>query len=307
MLVTNPALLYSLSLGSKASRDVTRSKLTQIAELESSTLDDYSWNELNPVKIQALLLKLEDKGLSFSSVNAYLSALKGVAKQAWRNGDMDGDILARIKDIPNRRGSRLPAGQAVNVDDVDKLFETCKNDGIGVRGLRDAAVLALGFYVGLRRFELGAVKLSDIDPVMGTLNVIGKGNKERQVPVSRAAMVHLNAWIKARIKAINDKSIKGNYLFGKVHGRSGELLDLNGLTGDAIRKILVRVCTVSKVNFNQLPSPHDMRRTAVTNWLQKGDPRVAQALAGHEHIQTTMGYARDNLTDKMRAVVDNKD
>jgi integrase len=47
-----------------------------------------------------------------------------------------------------------------------------------------------------------------------------------------------------------------------------------------------------------------MRRTAVTNWLQKGDPRVAQALAGHEHIQTTMGYARDDLTDKMRSVVE---
>lgn len=303
----NPALLYILSLGSKASRDGTRAKLIQIADLESSTLDDYPWSELDPVKVQVILSKLEDKGLSFSSVNAYLSALKGVAKQAWRNGDMDGDVLARIKDIPNRRGSRLPAGQAVNVDDVDKLFESCKNDALGVRGLRDAAVLALGFYVGLRRSELGAVKLSDIDPVIGTLNVIGKGNKERQVPVSRAAMTHLNAWIKARIEQVSDKSLKGDYLLGKVHGRSGELLDVEGLTGDAIRKILVRVCATSKVDFNQLPSPHDMRRTAVTNWLQKGDPRVAQALAGHEHIQTTMGYAKDDLTDKMRAVVENKD
>lgn len=47
-----------------------------------------------------------------------------------------------------------------------------------------------------------------------------------------------------------------------------------------------------------------MRRTAVTNWLQKGDPRVAQALAGHKHIQTTMDYARDDLIDKMRNVVE---
>lgn len=303
-MLNNPALLYILSLGSKTSRDVTRAKLTQIAELESSTIEDYSWNDLDPVKVQIMLSKLEDKGLSFSSVNAYLSALKGVAKQAWRNGDMDGDVLSRIKDIPNRRGSRLPAGQAINEGDVEKLFESCRNDNLGVRGLRDAAVLALGFYVGLRRSELGAVKLSDIDPVMGTLNVIGKGNKERQVPVSRAAMTHLNEWVKVRIVKVSDKSLKGDYLLGKVHGRSGELLDVNGLTGDAIRKILVRVCATSKVDFNQLPSPHDMRRTAVTNWLQKGDPRVAQALAGHEHIQTTMGYAKDDLTDKMRSTVE---
>lgn len=304
----NPALLYVLSLGSKVSRDTVKRKLQKITKLSDLTMEDYPWNELDPIKVQLIINELESQGLSFSSVNAYLSALKGVAKQAWRNGDMDGDVLARIKDIPNRKGSRLPAGQTIAQDNVLKLISTCESNPNQVKAVRDAAILVLGFYVGLRRSEIGKIKLSDFDTVMGELRVIGKGNKERKVPAPVIAQTYINKWIKLRFEQVMDKKLVGDFLFGRTRiDNKGSLINLNGLSGNAIREIIVDTCKRSGVDFNILPTPHDMRRTAVTRWLQSGDPRVAQALAGHENIQTTMGYARDDLTDKMRVVAEGGD
>jgi integrase len=301
--VTNPALLYILSLGSKESRDSYRRRLNQIAAFSGNTIDDYPWTELDPVKVQLILARLEDQSIAFSTINTYLSALKGVAKQAWRNGDIDGDVLARIKDIPNRKGSRLQSGQMIESDQVQTLIETALKDPNPLKASRDAALIAIGFFVGLRRGELGAIKLSDIDGSMGQIKVIGKGNKERLALVPTHAMPIINNYLALRQQAAFDSKIKSDYLFGQIN-KSGKLIALNGLTGDAIRVILQGIAIKSGIDFNQPPTPHDMRRTAVTNWLQKGDPRVAQALAGHEHIQTTMGYARDDLTDKMRKVVE---
>ena len=255
--------------------------------------------------MQLIIADLENQKLSFSSVNAYLSALKSVAKQAWRNGDIDGDVLARIKDIPNRKGFRLPVGQTIAQNDITRLISTCETNANHIKGTRDAAILAIRFYVVIRRSEIGKVKITDIDSNLGEIKVIGKGNKERKIPIPRTAQYYLNHWIKLRNDQIIDHKLSGDFLFGQTNSeQKGKLINLNGLLGNAIREIIVNTCERSGIDFNTLPSPHDMRRTAVTRWLQSGDPRIAQALAGHEHIQTTMGYARDDLTDKMRQTVE---
>jgi site-specific recombinase XerD len=300
----NPALLYVMSLGSKKSREMMTYKLIQMAKLYDHSIESYPWTELDPMRVQLIINELESKGLSFASVNAYLSALKGVAKQAWRNGDMDGDVLARIKDIRSRKGYRLPVGQSVEQTDIDKLLATCEANPNPVKGIRDAAILALGFFVGLRRSEIGKIKVSDIHLTSGTLRVIGKGNKERKIPLPSIAQHYLHQWLTIRKEQIIEHRLSGDYLFGQINARRARLINLNGILGRAIWLLLKETCLASGIDFNTLPTPHDMRRTAVTRWLQGGDPRVAQALAGHEHIQTTMSYARDDLTDKMKNLVE---
>jgi integrase len=299
----NPAQLYVLSLGSKTSRDGTHRKLSQIAAMQKHSFDSYAWGNLSPLDVQHILAQLEDQGLSFSSINAYLSALKGVAREAWRLGLLDGERLSRIKDIPNRRGFRLPAGQALIKDDVDIIIQTALNNVRTATAKRNAAILALGFYLGLRRAEIGSLKLNQLDLVMGSLRVIGKGNKEREIPIPIKVIPYLNNWLIEREKQVIDYKVKGDFLFGSMN-KADKIMNLSGISGNVIFTMIKKTALTSGIHFSTLPTPHDMRRTAVTNWLECGDPRVAQALAGHEHIQTTMSYSRTDLTDKMRNVIE---
>lgn len=305
-IMQNPALLYILSLAAKTSRVTTQRKLEQVARLDGLTVESYPWNNLDPIKVQTIVAKLEESGLSYSTVNAFLSAIKGVAKQAWRNGDMDGDVLTRIKDIPNRKGYRLPVGQALDKDVVADLISHAQNNPVELLAKRDSALIALGFYCGFRRSELGSIKIKQLDLVMGEVKVIGKGNKERKVPIATKALSFINDWLALRQQWVDEHSLKGEFLFGQINNSKGrgKLVNLNGLSGHAVGVILKKLCLSSGISFDQLPTPHDMRRTAITGWLQKGDARLAQALAGHGHIQTTMNYARDDLTDKLRQVVE---
>lgn len=303
----NCALLYINSLTSTVSRREMKLKLNAVAWFFNSNIDEFEWHELTPFKVQETLVLLEDKGLAYSSVNAYLSALKGVAKEAWRNNLMDGDTFAKIKDISNRKGSRLPVGKALNKPQIDELFKHCSCDQSEIRGKRNAAILAIALFMGLRRSEIGSLKISNLDFQNEVIRVVGKGNKEREVPVASKVMQILNDWIKIRNDDAERLKIKGDYLFGSLSRDKGSSLrELKGLTGESIRLIIKEISIGAGVDFDGAsPTPHDMRRTAITAWLDEaGDPRVAQKLAGHSQIQTTMVYSRSNLDEQIRKVVE---
>src|SRR5437870_7261931 len=96
---------------------------------------------------------------------------------------LDAETHARIRDVPGVRGSRLPAGREVPLKELARLFRACAE--AGGSGVRDAAALALLYGAGLRRSEAVAL---DIDSFDGShVRVLGKGNKERSVPVPAAA------------------------------------------------------------------------------------------------------------------------
>lgn len=307
-MLNTPATLYLLSLSSVASRRETQTRLNRIAALDGLDAESYPWHQLDATKTLTVISQLESEGLSYSTINLYLSTIKGVAKSAWRANLLDGDALAKIKDIPNRKGSRIKAGQAISKTDVEKLIETCEKDKNKAISSRNKLIIMLGFFMGLRRDEIAKLKVSNIDRAIGELSVIGKGNKERIIPIPSLLMPVIEDWLAHRTEALLVLKVKSDYLFGGFtsNGKTEKETPkhMNGLSGVMIWNIIKDVCLRSGIDFNSLPSPHDMRRTAITNWLDKGEPRVAQALAGHGHIQTTMGYDRSELADKMRKVVE---
>ncbi|RME57729.1 hypothetical protein D6779_08075, partial [Candidatus Parcubacteria bacterium] len=210
--------------------------------------------------------------------------------------------LERIRDIENRRGHRVQVGVALDTPEVDALLKAADSLPTKTARLRARVILLLGFDAGLRRSEIGQVRQSDVNFKDSTLLVRGKGNKERIVPLSRRLHDALEAWLK-HIAPIRHEKGFGDYLLGSLT-RTGKLKNLDGISGDGIRKFLVQLGIQAGLPEGRIPSPHDMRRTAVTNWLERGNVRVAQALAGHEHVQTTMSYDRGNLEEEMRRVVD---
>jgi len=177
------------------------------------------------------------------------------------------------------------------------LFEACTMLRSEAKKKRSAAIIALGFFMGLRRSEIGSLKNRDVDFENKVCRVIGKGNKEVTIPLSSLAIPFLMSWID-ECKA---QGVGGTYLFGHVSS-AGRILNLSGLRGEAI--LLTYKCLVANTTIANKTTPHDMRRTLITNLLdQELSPRVVQAIARHSSINTTLGYDRGCLKDSMKTAI----
>lgn len=301
----SPAQAYQLSLSASSKRSA-KSLLSNIAKIYDSSLDEFDWAGINPMWVLNTMTLLEQRGLGYATVNVYLSMIKGVARAAWRMDLMHGDIYAKIKDVSARRGYRMPVGRVIVETEINAMMDECRNNQT-LHGSRDALILMIGFYMGLRISEIGALKMSNIDVAQRQIRVIGKGNKERCLPIPSKVMVYLDALLRVRHGQKQVYQLRGDYLFGSMStGKTRRLADLDGISASTIDKRFRAVWQSSDtLNYYSCPTPHDMRRTALTRWMDKtGDVRIAQALAGHSNIQTTIGYSRSDLFQRMVEAVE---
>ena len=162
---------------------------------EASKKFQLEWHELRFAHVAALRSQLADR-YAPATANKYLSAIRRTCRQAWLLGLMPGEDYQRIAAVENVKGSRLPAGRALDGGELTALFRAC-SDGTAA-GARDAAAFALMFGCGLRRAEAIAVQVADCDPESGAIRVVGKGNRERQVYATNGGKRALDAWIAIR-------------------------------------------------------------------------------------------------------------
>ncbi len=244
------------------------------------------WWQMRAEHTQALRAQLAAR-FSPASTNKHLAALRGVLKDCWRLGLMEADVFARASDVKGVTGSRLPRGRMLTVKELARLFGACA-DGTA-SGARDAALLALCVGAGLRREE--AVELDRASYDGAALRLVGKGNKERMVPVTNGTKAALDAWLQARGDA-------PGALLCPV-SKAG-VVDVRHMTAQAGYNALKRRGDDAGVaSF----SPHDLRRTFVSRLLDAGADLVAvQQLAGHASPMTTARYDRRGEDAKRRAV-----
>ena len=145
----------------------------------------------------AVISDLSSNGKSPATVNLYLSALKGVAKEAWRKKQISVEDYQHIKEIKRIRGTRSTKGRALALDELNQLIDYCMMQD-GVIAMRDAAVIALVYGAGLRRHEAAGLMLSDLDVQDATLRVLGKGNKERVNALHNRILEILDVWLLER-------------------------------------------------------------------------------------------------------------
>ena len=175
-----------------------------------------------------------------------------------------------------KRWKRLP--KSLSHDEITKLLAP-EISATSVT-LCDQAVLELAYASGLRLSELCGLRLEQLHLDAGFLNVIGKGNKERVVPVGRTAVKALNRYLKvARSKLVTPKS-PGNVF---LHTRGGKFA-----TGTLWRRIKNRV---ARSGITRNITPHMLRHSFATHLMERGaDLRVIQELLGHASISTTEIY-----------------
>ncbi|MGE9809497.1 tyrosine-type recombinase/integrase [Janibacter sp. G1551] len=247
------------------------------------------WWELRYDGTSALRAVMLDIGWSPSHVNKHLSALRRVLKESWRLGLMDAEAYHRAIDLEPVKGTREPAGRDVAEDELAALLTACDDSPLGVR---DAAVIAVLYVTGIRRSEAAALTLVSYSARTRSLRLVGKGNKERIVPLSQAALPWLEAWLRLR-------GAKPGPLFCPV--RKGGKIALQPVTAQTIADLLER--RRRRAGLAQPVKPHDLRRTVIGDLLDNGtDLATAQALAGHADPRTTARYDRRPLDTKRDAV-----
>jgi site-specific recombinase XerD len=250
-----------------------------------------------------MVAHMEDKGLSISTLNTALSAIKGVCHAAWREHALSDESFSRIKDIKQKKQSKLPTGRAITHDEVDTLINTCLGDQNHTKGVRDAVIIAMGVYVGLRRSEIASLKAKSINLENMTIQVFGKGNKEEILPLPEITKPFLIDWLNLRTQSITDRHLTGVYLFGGI-SKSGNLLNVDGISDKQVWEVLKQRSLAAGIDVDNLPTPHDMRRTRATTLLDAGvHPRVAQKMMRHANVETTMRYDRGNIDDELRGAV----
>jgi integrase/recombinase XerC len=185
---------------------------------------------------------------------------------------------------------------AVRFLSVDEMFRMLKGPATDLLGLRDRAILECVYSCGLRVGETAALNRSGVDFAGGTVRVLGKGRKERIVPLGRTALKALQAYLKA---AGAPAVVKGE--------DPGEIpLFLNARGGRLTTRSMARIVKRYAVAAGLSPeiSPHALRHTFATHLLDGGaDLRAVQEFLGHESLSTTQKYTHVSL-DQLMEVYD---
>jgi integrase/recombinase XerD len=287
----SPARAYLLSLNSTRSRQTMASFLNIVAGmLGAASLESCSWGSLRRHHVMAVTELLRDTGRATATVNTYLSALKGVAREAWMLRLMDVESFQHIRAVRNLRGSRLPRGRALPAEEIRKLFAVCDADKSSL-GPRDAAMLAVILGCGLRRSEAVGLDLRDVVTQDHAIRVLGKGNKERLAYMPAGTWERLHMWI---------DQVRGEQpgpLFTRI--RRFDTLTNDRLTDQAVYHILL---VRQKLAGIEKCAPHDLRRTFATAMLDNGEDLITVRDAmGHASVTTTQQYDRRGETRLRRA------
>ncbi len=235
-----------------------------------------AFSEVNHQAIRLYLTELFEKGLSRRSVSRKLSSMRAFFKFLEREHYIESNPFHQIS---------LPKMQKTIPDffykeELEKLFEVEKLDT--PLSVRNQAIIELFYATGIRVSELVQLKVSDIDFNVGTLLVIGKGNKERYVPFGMYAEDALNNYLKHSRKELLMKS-----------DEQTDILFLNHLgkplTTRGIRHILNEM--IKKAALTSAIHPHKLRHTFATHLLNEGaDMRSVQEMLGHENLSSTQIY-----------------
>jgi site-specific recombinase XerD len=271
-------LEFARSLEGRAQATVT-AYISDLLALAVSLHDDghEGPKSVSRLDLRRYLAKSASDGAARATIARRAASIRGYFTWCRRRGYVDTDPAVRLS-APKVSG-RLPS--VLNHSQMDALLhergaEEAKTPKKRAFSLLDDAVIALLYAAGLRVSELCDLELSGVDLEGLSLRVIGKGNKERQVPIYPSAREALALWLKEGRALVADPTQCGNRVFVNRAGRP--------LGPRDVRRILMRRSPVAT-------HPHALRHTMATHLLDGGaDLRVVQEILGHANLSTTQIY-----------------
>ena len=295
----NPLTLYLARLA-PSSQLTMRYVLQDAADrlgVEDVTIDEFPWHQLQPGHITALVAALRADGYAPNTSSLYVNAIRGVMNQAWQQSLITQDHLLKIRAVKAGGGTRLSKGRNLRRTLIRELMDVCAADP-RPQGLRDAAIIAILYGSGMRKSESVNLELSQINVAERSLQVMGKGNKELIKFAPAWAFEKLEAWLAFRRAHLPEGVDDDDFLFNRI--RRGNHITRERITKHAIYYIAKQRGKQVGVNI----MPHDFRRSFITRVIEEYDVSIAQKLAHHANIATTVSYdmrddnERRNATDR---------
>lgn len=257
-------------------RDIEK-YLTFLMEKKITQLD-----EVSRFEILDFLQILRQSGAADNSIIRMVSSLRKFHQYLKRESIVSDDPMQLI-DTP-KKASTLP--KAISPQAVEQLLEA--PDTTTPLGVRDRTILELMYATGLRISELVNLKLSDMHLTMGFIQTMGKGEKERIIPLGEVASQWLDHYLDGARVYLQDQSAEtSEYVFLNSRGK--------GLSRQGIWKKVKQLALEAGIDQNV--TPHTLRHSFATHLLENGaDLRMVQELLGHADISTTQIYTHITKT-----------
>ena len=245
--------------------------------LETIGVTDIS--QLDLVHLRSWLANQQVKGGARTTLSRRAVSVRLFTKWAVKNKYLAKDVAATLATPKGHR--TLP--EVLDIADaktaMDSLATRASEEETPI-SLRDVAMVELLYATGARVAELCGLEMSDIDYDRQTIRVLGKGNKERTIPLGNPAMKALNVWLKEGRDSIKN-SLSGNAVFLGVRGKRIDQRTVRTVVYNALQAI----------EGIERMGPHALRHSAATHLLEGGaDLRTVQEILGHASLATTQIY-----------------
>ena len=239
------------------------------SHLKAMGVEDIS--TLNISHLRSWLANQQSKGASRTTLSRRATSIKLFTKWAFKEGLLPSDIGFNLA-TPKAHRILPEIVDAKTADLAMQSLETFAEETGELTAIRNLAMVEMLYASGARVSELCGLNLKDIDYDRSTIRVIGKGSKERVIPIGRPAVAALEKWLKVRPQLANEKSGDAVFL-----GARGKRIDQR-----QVREVVYKTIELG---------PHALRHSAATHLLEGGaDLRTVQEILGHASLSTTQIY-----------------
>jgi len=281
-----PALTWFANIDNPQTRRAYQNDVQEFMAFAGIT-DPYAFRQVERAHILAWRRDLELRKLSGATIRRKLAALSSLFESLCEANAILGNPVDGVK----RPKNDSHEGKTPAIGDHQARALLAAPDASTLSGLRDRAILATLLYHGLRRAELCALRLVDLQDRRGVrhLQVHGKGRKIRYVPLHPAAANAIEAYLDSAGHGTDDKV---SPLFRPV---SNNARGARAITPDGIYKVLAKYAVLVNIDVDGF-GPHALRATAATNALDHdADIAKVQQWLGHANISTTRVYDRRQM------------
>lgn len=257
--------------------------LTSLVEYTLYTYEMQDIRDLKHIHIRSWIVRMMSEGMSAVSINRKISATRSLFKWLMKTGQLKVNPMLKI--AAPKKPKRLPV--SIQDKNIKKIAELpVINDSENVfEIMRNQLIMSMFYSTGMRRAELIALNINDIDLLRDELRVIGKGNKVRSVPIISSLKEDIVRYLEARNGQKNILDPQALFLTSKGRRIYPKMVY------NIVRHELSLFTTMDK------KSPHVLRHTFATHMLDNGaDIHAIKELLGHAHLGATQIYTHNSIS-----------
>lgn len=242
-------------------------------------LNDITLEEVGKFDVKSFLAYLVNSALNEKSINRKLSSLSTFYKFLMLTDEIEKNPLAGIKTLKSYSKIQIPFSE----NEMDKLADIEEYSEDGFKQIRNRLIIELLYQTGIRKSELVSLELKNIDLIQRTVKVVGKGHKERIIPLNE----NLKELLELYLSKTEEENIKLNQFLFET--KKGKRIDPK-FVYETVNSYLSTVTEKNK------KSPHMLRHTFATHLLQNGaEINAVKEMLGHSSLASTQVYIHSDI------------